>query len=196
MAYFHSHVLFYALKCEYLCSSGIYIFPAPIIYQVHRQREGNSFATRRVDAMQQGNVIFTLLASFQAIHSLPCVFYYFLFFFLFSFPRPVLLLLASNYILLSWAECNYWKIIELFQFILLMYLCLQRMLRRNWVLNHLLNLFRFLNFLRFEGQSCLIESTQFSSLGFLNTKCPGLEKFHEGFPAKTQNLGEGSIDVD
>ncbi|OVA14046.1 Cyclic nucleotide-binding domain [Macleaya cordata] len=37
----------------------------PIIYQVHRLRDGNSFATRRVDAIQNGNVIFTLLASFQ-----------------------------------------------------------------------------------------------------------------------------------
>ncbi|XP_077223387.1 acyl-CoA hydrolase 2-like [Tasmannia lanceolata] len=37
----------------------------PIIYQVHRARDGNSFATRRVDATQQGNVMFTLLASFQ-----------------------------------------------------------------------------------------------------------------------------------
>ncbi|OVA14045.1 Acyl-CoA thioesterase [Macleaya cordata] len=37
----------------------------PIIYQVHRLREGNSFATRRVDATQNGKVIFTLLASFQ-----------------------------------------------------------------------------------------------------------------------------------
>ncbi|KAL0912928.1 hypothetical protein M5K25_016349 [Dendrobium thyrsiflorum] len=38
---------------------------APIIYQVHRARDGNSFATRRVEAKQHGNVIFTLLASFQ-----------------------------------------------------------------------------------------------------------------------------------
>ncbi|KAK9103628.1 hypothetical protein Sjap_020882 [Stephania japonica] len=37
----------------------------PIVYQVHRLRDGNSFATRRVDAMQKGNIIFTLLASFQ-----------------------------------------------------------------------------------------------------------------------------------
>ncbi|XP_073001522.1 acyl-CoA hydrolase 2 [Typha latifolia] len=37
----------------------------PIVYQVHRARDGNSFATRRVDAKQQGTVIFTLLASFQ-----------------------------------------------------------------------------------------------------------------------------------
>ncbi|XP_043718252.1 acyl-CoA thioesterase 2 isoform X3 [Telopea speciosissima] len=37
----------------------------PIIYQVHRLRDGHSFATRRVDAMQRGNIIFTILASFQ-----------------------------------------------------------------------------------------------------------------------------------
>ncbi|XP_052171329.1 acyl-CoA hydrolase 2-like [Diospyros lotus] len=40
-------------------------FNLPIIYQVHRQRDGNTFATRRVDAIQNGNVVFTLLASFQ-----------------------------------------------------------------------------------------------------------------------------------
>ncbi|ESQ36801.1 hypothetical protein EUTSA_v10007689mg [Eutrema salsugineum] len=37
----------------------------PIIYQVHRIRDGNNFATRRVDAIQKGNIIFILLASFQ-----------------------------------------------------------------------------------------------------------------------------------
>ncbi|XP_055817293.1 acyl-CoA hydrolase 2-like isoform X2 [Solanum dulcamara] len=37
----------------------------PIIYQVYRVRDGKSFATRRVDAIQKGNVVFTLLASFQ-----------------------------------------------------------------------------------------------------------------------------------
>ncbi|XP_024027697.1 uncharacterized protein LOC21400292 [Morus notabilis] len=40
-------------------------FDIPIIYQVDRLRDGKSFATRRVDAIQKGNVIFTLLASFQ-----------------------------------------------------------------------------------------------------------------------------------
>lgn len=40
-------------------------FNMPIIYEVHRLRDGNNFATRRVDAIQKGNVIFTLLASFQ-----------------------------------------------------------------------------------------------------------------------------------
>lgn len=37
----------------------------PVIYQVHRLRDGKSFATRRVDAIQKGNIVFTLLASFQ-----------------------------------------------------------------------------------------------------------------------------------
>uniref|UniRef100_A0A7N2MD06 Acyl-CoA thioesterase n=1 Tax=Quercus lobata TaxID=97700 RepID=A0A7N2MD06_QUELO len=37
----------------------------PIIYQVQRVRDGKSFATRRVDAIQKGNIVFTLLASFQ-----------------------------------------------------------------------------------------------------------------------------------
>ncbi|PIM99965.1 Acyl-CoA thioesterase [Handroanthus impetiginosus] len=40
-------------------------FDIPIIYQVHRVRDGKSFATRRVEAVQRGNVVFTLLASFQ-----------------------------------------------------------------------------------------------------------------------------------
>ncbi|XP_034709808.1 acyl-CoA thioesterase 2-like [Vitis riparia] len=40
-------------------------FNMPIIYEVRRLRDGKSFATRRVDAIQKGNVIFTLLASFQ-----------------------------------------------------------------------------------------------------------------------------------
>ncbi|KAL2330313.1 hypothetical protein Fmac_017894 [Flemingia macrophylla] len=40
-------------------------FNIPIIYQVNRLRDGKSFATRKVDAIQKGNVIFTLLASFQ-----------------------------------------------------------------------------------------------------------------------------------
>ncbi|GLU00677.1 hypothetical protein SLE2022_180250 [Rubroshorea leprosula] len=40
-------------------------FNLPILYQVHRLRDGRSFATQRVDAIQKGNIIFTLLASFQ-----------------------------------------------------------------------------------------------------------------------------------
>jgi acyl-CoA thioesterase II len=41
--------------------------PVPILYKVKRLREGKSFATRKVDAIQKGNIIFTLLASFQVI---------------------------------------------------------------------------------------------------------------------------------
>ncbi|XP_017236463.1 acyl-CoA hydrolase 2 isoform X2 [Daucus carota subsp. sativus] len=37
----------------------------PIIYQVDRVRDGKSFATRRVEAIQKGKVVFSLLASFQ-----------------------------------------------------------------------------------------------------------------------------------
>ncbi|KAL5132841.1 Acyl-coenzyme A thioesterase 8 [Glycine soja] len=37
----------------------------PITYQVHRLRDGKSFASRKVDGIQKGNVIFTLMASFQ-----------------------------------------------------------------------------------------------------------------------------------
>ncbi|KAG8065699.1 hypothetical protein GUJ93_ZPchr0004g40449 [Zizania palustris] len=39
----------------------------PIIYQVHRARDGTSFATRKVEAKQKGFVIFTLIASFQVV---------------------------------------------------------------------------------------------------------------------------------
>ncbi|XP_042408593.1 acyl-coenzyme A thioesterase 8-like isoform X6 [Zingiber officinale] len=37
----------------------------PIIYHVHRIHDGKNFATRQVDAQQNGRVIFILLASFQ-----------------------------------------------------------------------------------------------------------------------------------
>lgn len=38
---------------------------APILYQVERLRDGKSFSTRRVLAIQHGKPIFTLSASFQ-----------------------------------------------------------------------------------------------------------------------------------
>ncbi len=41
-------------------------FNAPIIYEVDRSRDGNSFSARRVVAIQHGHPIFTLAASFQA----------------------------------------------------------------------------------------------------------------------------------
>ncbi|KAI3710208.1 hypothetical protein L2E82_39982 [Cichorium intybus] len=37
----------------------------PIIYHVHHVRDGNSFATRRIDAIQKGTIVFTMIASFQ-----------------------------------------------------------------------------------------------------------------------------------
>ncbi|WP_342640519.1 acyl-CoA thioesterase II [Rhodoligotrophos ferricapiens] len=37
----------------------------PIIYEVHRDRDGNSFSTRRVVAIQHGEPIFSMAASFQ-----------------------------------------------------------------------------------------------------------------------------------
>ncbi|KAL0846066.1 hypothetical protein Bca101_019312 [Brassica carinata] len=37
----------------------------PIIYEVNRLRDGNNFASRRVDARQKGKTIFILFASFQ-----------------------------------------------------------------------------------------------------------------------------------
>ncbi|KAJ9171370.1 hypothetical protein P3X46_014753 [Hevea brasiliensis] len=40
-------------------------FNLPILYVVDRVRDGKSFATRRVNAIQKGNVVFTLIASFQ-----------------------------------------------------------------------------------------------------------------------------------
>jgi acyl-CoA thioesterase-2 len=39
----------------------------PILYQVERLREGHSFTTRRVSAVQEGEAIFTLEASFQVV---------------------------------------------------------------------------------------------------------------------------------
>jgi acyl-CoA thioesterase-2 len=54
---------------------GYFILPgdlqAPIVYFVERQRDGNSFATRRVVAIQHGRPIFNLAASFQIIETGP-----------------------------------------------------------------------------------------------------------------------------
>lgn len=54
--------LAHSLHCYFLIAGD---FNMPIIYQVHRARDGNSFATRRVDAMQRGKAIFSMLVSFQ-----------------------------------------------------------------------------------------------------------------------------------
>jgi len=40
---------------------------APIIYEVDRQRDGNSFSVRRVVAIQHGQPIFNMAASFQVV---------------------------------------------------------------------------------------------------------------------------------
>ena len=40
-------------------------FNAPIVYEVERNRDGRSFSSRRVVAIQHGRHIFTLAASFQ-----------------------------------------------------------------------------------------------------------------------------------
>lgn len=40
---------------------------APVLYQVERARDGKSFATRRVAAIQHGEQIFNLAASFQVV---------------------------------------------------------------------------------------------------------------------------------
>ena len=42
---------------------------APIVYEVDRIRDGGSFATRRVIAIQHGRPIFNLSASFQTLES-------------------------------------------------------------------------------------------------------------------------------
>lgn len=39
----------------------------PILYQVARERDGSSFTTRRVQAIQHGRTIFVLTASFQTV---------------------------------------------------------------------------------------------------------------------------------
>lgn len=41
----------------------------PIVYRVERERDGTSFATRRVEAVQHGRPIFSLTASFQIVET-------------------------------------------------------------------------------------------------------------------------------
>src|SRR3981081_3607569 len=47
-------------------------FNAPIVYQVDRSLDGHSFANRRVVAIQHGEQIFTMAASFQASEAGRC----------------------------------------------------------------------------------------------------------------------------
>ncbi len=42
---------------------------APIVYQVDRSRDGTSFSSRRVTAIQHGEAIFNLAASFQVVEA-------------------------------------------------------------------------------------------------------------------------------
>ncbi|KAL8235799.1 hypothetical protein R6Q59_016880 [Mikania micrantha] len=44
------------------------MFTVPITYNVHRVCDGNSFATRKIDAIQKGIVVFTMTASFQVLY--------------------------------------------------------------------------------------------------------------------------------
>ncbi|MCO5603975.1 hypothetical protein L7F22_058132 [Adiantum nelumboides] len=44
----------------------------PLIYQVHRLRDGHSFATRCIKAIQKGHTIFLMMASFQ-VRQIRCV---------------------------------------------------------------------------------------------------------------------------
>ena len=54
---------------------GYFILPgdvaAPIVYFVERLRDGRSFATRRVTAIQHGKAIFEMVASFQVVEEGP-----------------------------------------------------------------------------------------------------------------------------
>ncbi|XP_015584564.1 acyl-CoA hydrolase 2 isoform X2 [Ricinus communis] len=52
----------HSLHCYFLLVGD---FNMPILYEVERVRDGKSFATRRVNAIQKGNVVFILIASFQ-----------------------------------------------------------------------------------------------------------------------------------
>ena len=71
------HVIAQALRAAYKTVEGMacyslhayFIHPGdpaiPVIYEVDRARDGRSFATRRVIAIQHGRQIFNLAASFQ-----------------------------------------------------------------------------------------------------------------------------------
>jgi len=76
---FGGQVIGQALKAAYQTIDGLvchslhayFIRPgdprAPVLYQVERARDGKSFATRRVAAIQHGEQIFNLAASFQVV---------------------------------------------------------------------------------------------------------------------------------
>lgn len=52
----------HSLHCYFMLAGDISV---PIIYQVDRLRDGGSFSTRRVTAIQHGRAIFSMEASFQ-----------------------------------------------------------------------------------------------------------------------------------
>ncbi|HEY0234593.1 MAG TPA: acyl-CoA thioesterase II [Afipia sp.] len=53
----------HSLHCYFILAGDPNI---PIIYQVERLRDGKSYSTRRVSAIQHGNVIFSMMASFHS----------------------------------------------------------------------------------------------------------------------------------
>ncbi|KAJ7536178.1 hypothetical protein O6H91_12G059100 [Diphasiastrum complanatum] len=55
-------LLVHSLHCYFVVGGDITL---PIVYRVKRLKDGNSFALRHVDAMQNGQIIFNMNASFQ-----------------------------------------------------------------------------------------------------------------------------------
>ncbi|MFK4679414.1 acyl-CoA thioesterase II [Bradyrhizobium diazoefficiens] len=53
----------HSLHCYFILPGDPQI---PIIYQVERLRDGKSYSTRRVTAIQHGNAIFSIMVSFHA----------------------------------------------------------------------------------------------------------------------------------
>src|SRR5246127_2656558 len=53
----------HSLHCYFILPGDPHV---PIIYQVERLRDGKSYTTRRVTAIQHGNAIFSIMVSFHA----------------------------------------------------------------------------------------------------------------------------------
>src|SRR5207237_9541310 len=53
----------HSIHCYFILPGDTQI---PIIYQVERLRDGKSYSTRRVTAIQHGNAIFSIMVSFHA----------------------------------------------------------------------------------------------------------------------------------
>jgi acyl-CoA thioesterase II len=45
--------------------SGSVCYVVPILYKVDRMRDGHTFATRQVSAIQKGKVIFSMYSSYE-----------------------------------------------------------------------------------------------------------------------------------